>query len=162
MLFSKRTGQDVRPRQTGSVSARAELEKSASDLWVIWHTMPNVHPSLAVAASSISVLLGQLIRAKEDDRQRLDHQKGTALFPSVLTMCRCQECSQASLKPCLWAFSENSLVRKKYEWLELTPPPNTHLYAYIYMFMHVYTYNVCVDPSFPAGWKDSVESEEWK
>lgn len=32
MLFSKGTEQDVRPGETGSISGRVELEKSASDL----------------------------------------------------------------------------------------------------------------------------------
>ena len=36
MLFSIRTEQDVSPKETGSFSARAELEKSGFDLWVIW------------------------------------------------------------------------------------------------------------------------------
>lgn len=144
-----------------------QAERSLKNLLLTYESSdaltPNVRLALAAAVSSIFVSLEQLIWAREDDKQRLGYHHVCTAFPSVLTTCRCQECSHEPLKPCLWAFSKHRLVRKKSEWLELTPPP-IHICKHTHLLVCtcVYICEGCVGLHFPAGWKTGVELEEWK
>lgn len=163
MLFSKGTEQDVRPRETGSISGLAELEKSASDLWVIWC----IHAKCAAGPGCCCPLDLCLAWAADLGQGGWQAKAGyhhvcTAL-PSVLATCRCQECFHEPLKSYLWEFSKHRLVRKKSEWLELTPP-RIHICIYTHMYMHTSAYirDGCVGLRFPAGWKTSAELEERK
>lgn len=74
---------------------------------------PNVQPALAAAAPWIFVSLEQLIWAREDDKQRLGYHHACTAFPSVLTTCRCQECSHEPLKSCLWAFFKAQVSKEE-------------------------------------------------
>lgn len=163
MLFSKGTEQDKRPRKLGPFQAERSLKNLLLTCESFDALTPNVQPALAAAVSSIFVSLEQLIWAREDDKQRLGYHHFCTVFPSVLTTCRCQECSHEPLKPRLWAFSKHRLVRKKSEWLGVTPP-QIHIWTHTHLLVCtcVYICEGCVGLRFPAGWKNGVELEEWK